>query len=267
MEELKTSGLVIKEAQIGEADKLLTLLTAEHGKILVSGKGVSSLKSRHMTAAQLFSYSSFVLKKTKKYFYIADSDTEECFFNIRYDVEKLSLAAYLCDVACDLALENVGDPELLRLMLNTLYALSNKKELNIEQLRAAFEFRAAVQAGFAPMLDECGVCGCPVESQKITFDVMNGHLRCEKCNSLIKKDAMDPDTTAEIIFRITPAILAALRYVANAPVNKYLSFSLHEDELPLFSAFAETYLTSHLEHSFSSLRYYKNIRINGIHYE
>ena len=68
MEELETKGLVISEVRTGEADKILTLLTAEHGKITVSGKGVASLKSRHMPATQLFSYSSFNLKKTKKYF-------------------------------------------------------------------------------------------------------------------------------------------------------------------------------------------------------
>ena len=84
MEEIKTMGLVIREQTMGEADKLLTVLTPEHGKILVTGKGVQSLRSRHMTSAQLFSYSSFVFKKSKKYFYISDSDMEECFFNIRF---------------------------------------------------------------------------------------------------------------------------------------------------------------------------------------
>ena len=267
MEEIKTMGLVIREQTMGEADKLLTVLTPEHGKILVTGKGVQSLRSRHMTSAQLFSYSSFVFKKSKKYFYISDSDMEECFFNIRYDIEKLSLAGYMCDVACDLSLENVSDPELLRLMLNTLYALANKKNLDIELIRAAFEFRAACQAGFTPLLDECGVCGCEIGTVDCTFDVMNGHLRCPKCQNIIKKEGMDPDGTAEITVKITPTVIAALRFIESASVTKYLSFNLPPEELAIFSSFAETYLLSHLEHSFSSLKYYKNIRINGITYE
>lgn len=266
MEELKTMGLVIHETSLGEADKLLTVLTPEHGKILVTGKGVSSLKSRHMTSAQLFSYSYFVFKKSRKYFYISDSDMEECFFNIRYDVEKLSLAGYLCDIANDLALENVSDPELLRLMLNTLYALANKK-INIELLRAAFEFRAACQAGFMPELSECGICGGIIESEDTVFDVMNGHTRCSKCISVMKKEGLDPDGTAEINVKISSSVLAALRYIANAPLNKYLSFSLPDDEIEILSRFCETYLLSHLEHSFSSLKFYKNIRLNGIQYE
>ncbi len=267
MDELKTMGLVIHEVQLKEADKLLTILTPEHGKILVSGKGVSSLRSKHMTSAQLFSYSNFVLRKSRKYFYINDSDMEECFFNIRYDVEKLALATYFCDVANDLALEDVGDPELLRLMLNTLYALANKKSLNMEQIRAAFEFRATVGAGFSPMLDECGVCGGELNSDALVFDVMNGCIRCPKCFAIAKKDTLDPDGTADITYNITSSTLAALRYIATAPVTKFLSFSLPEKEREILSGFAETYHISHLEHNFSSLKYYKKIKMYGINYE
>ncbi len=262
MEEIKTMGLVIREQTIKEADKLLTVLTPEYGKILVSGKGVSSLRSPHMASAQLFVYSSFVFKKTRKNFYIADSSTEECFFNIRYDVEKLALANYFCDVACDLSLENVSDPELLRLMLNTLYAISNKPNLNLDQAKGAFEFRAASGAGYLPMLDECGICGGPL-SDEIIFDVMNGHLRCAKCADVIKQQGVDPDGTADITFKLNSSIIAALRFICESPVNKYLSFILADEELPLFSAFTETYLTSHLEHSFASLKYYKSIRNFG----
>lgn len=267
MEELKTTALVIHEKQIGEADKLLTLLTPEYGKILVSGKGVSSLRSRHMASAQLFCYSNFVLRKSKKYFYISDSDTEECFFNIRFDVEKVALATYMCDVACDLALENTGDPELMRLMLNTLFALSTKKNLSMDQIKAAFEFRAAVNAGFMPLLDSCGGCDCEPSDDLIVFDIMNGMMKCSKCVSAVKREELDPDRTAEIHIRINRTVLSALRFIGSAPLSKFLSFSLPEEDLEILSRFAETYLISHLEHSFSSLKYYKELKLYGMKYE
>lgn len=267
MEELKLNALVINEIRIGEADKLLTLLTEDHGKILVSGKGVASLRSRHMTSAQLFSYSSFVLRKSKKYFYIADSDMLECFFNIRYDVEKLALASYMCDVACDLALENVSDPELLRLMLNSLYALANKKSLTMDQVKATFEFRAACQAGYLPMLDKCKICEKSVFTEQIIFDIMNGSIRCSTCASIMKRKELDEDGTAEIYCRITPSVLEALRFIVGSPLSRFLSFSIPDEEAALLSYFTETYLISHLEHSFKSLKYYKDIRLNGIDYE
>ena len=72
-EELEVEGLVIREAQMGEADEVLTILTADHGKITVSGKGVRSLRSKHAASVQLFSYSTLLLHKPKKYYYITDS--------------------------------------------------------------------------------------------------------------------------------------------------------------------------------------------------
>ena len=267
MEELKTTALVIGEKQIGEADKLLTMLTPEHGKLTVSGKGVSSLRSRHMAACQLFCYSNFVFRKSKKYYYISDSDTEECFFNIRFDIEKVALATYMCDVACDLSLENVGDPELLRLMLNTLYALSNKKNMTLDHIKAAFEFRAAVGGGFLPILDSCGVCGCEPPDDNIVFDVMNGMFRCGKCANLISREGFDPSGTAQIYHKLNCTVLSALRYIAAAPITKFLSFSIPPEDMEILSQFTESYLISHLEHSFTSLKYLKNIRINGIVYE
>jgi len=267
MEELKTTALVIGEKQIGEADKLLTLLTPEHGKLTVSGKGVSSLRSRHMAACQLFCYSNFVFRKSKKYYYISDSDTEECFFNIRFDVEKVALAAYMCDVACDLSLENVGDEELLRLMLNSLYALANKKNVTLDHIKAAFEFRAAVIGGFLPILDVCGVCGCEVGCGDVVFDVMNGMFRCAKCTNAIEREGIDPNGTAEIYHRINPTVLSALRFIANAPITKFLSFQIPPEDMGMLASFAESYLISHLEHPFSSLKYFKDIRLNGINYE
>ena len=263
MEEIKTAGLVIRELQVGEADKLLTILTPEHGKLCVSGKGVASLRSRHMTSAQPFSYSSFVLRRTRKYYYIADSDMIECFFNIRYDIERLALANYLCDVACDVALEDSDESELLRLMLNTLYALSNRENISNELLRAAFEFRVAVQSGYMPQLEDCGVCGKHMPPMPLLFDVMNGSLRCSDCANVARRAEMDEDRTADITFRLTPAVLETMRYIARAPLGRYLSFSLSQDELPLFSGISETYLTSHLEHGFGSLTYYKKLCRDG----
>lgn len=258
MEEIKTPGLVIRERQIGEADKLLTVLTPKYGKLTVSGKGAASLRSKHMVSSQPFCYSNFVFRRTRKYFYIAESDMTECFFDIRYDVEKLALASYFCDVANDVALEDSDESELMRLMLNTLYALANGKYRSIELLRAAFEFRTAVQSGYMPQLDGCEICGETTE--KMIFDVMNGSLRCHACAGIKEASDFDEDRTADIRFEISTAVTEALVYISQAPVERYLSFSLSEEEHPCISKLAETYLHSHLEHGFSSLTYYKKLR-------
>ena len=260
MEQFETKGLVIREVATGEADKLLTILTPERGKVTVSGKGAASLKSRHMTACQLFSYSAFVLKKTRKYFYIAESDTIETFFGIRFDLERLALATYICDVVDYLALEEVGDEELLRLTLNTLYALSEKKELPYRQVKAAFELRAAAVSGFEPALSSCGLCGKEDLSRGAFLDVMNGRLLCADCAKNVMNEIRDnEERTASIRIPLTPSSLEAVRFVVSAPVSRFLSFTIPDGEMIPFGAACEKYLLSHIEHGFRSLEYYNNL--------
>ena len=261
MEELEIDGLVIREVQTGEADKVITLLTGERGRLSISGKGVSSLRSKYAASAQLFSYSTYLLQRKNKYWYIRDAFYLDSFPELSYDLERLSLANYVCDVAYDVAQEEVENPELMSLVLNTLYATARRDKLPLELIRGAFEFRMAVQEGFMPDLTVCGNCGGALGQEDCTLDVMNGRLLCKKCRTLVENDPEYlADETAKILIRVSPPVLAALRYIESAPQKRFLSFSIDPMELSLFSVVCERYLLNHLEHGFSSLEYYKKIR-------
>ena len=260
-EDIEVDGLVVRETKTGEADKVLTILTGKLGRITVSGKGVSSMKNKYAANAQLFTYSTFQLRKKGNFYYIRDAYYIENFMNIRYDVVKLSLANYVSDVVSELAQEDAEDSELLSLALNTLYAIANR-DIPLGMIKAAFEFRAAVIEGFMPDLSACGRCGCDMEKGGV-IDVMNGRVLCEKCRTLLENDPdfIRDDSSQKIFIRITPSVLAALRYIETAPTKKFISFTLDESELPLFSVVCERYLLNHIEHGFASLDYYKKIKI------
>ncbi|MBE6541716.1 MAG: DNA repair protein RecO [Ruminococcaceae bacterium] len=262
MEEIEVDGLIIREVKTGEADKMLTVLTSKLGRITISGKGVGSIRSKFASSVQLFSYSTFMLRKKGNFYYIKDAYYIESFMNIRYDIEKLSLAAYVCDVANDLSPEDMADEDLLPLVLNTLYAIANFDSIPLTQIKGAFEFRAMTLAGFMPDLEGCGVCGCDI-TEDSALDVMNGRLLCKKCRGLIENDPdyIRDEGSAKIMIRVSPAVLMALRYIESAHPKKFLSFTLDEQELSLFSVVCERYLLNHLEHSFSSLDYYKKIKL------
>ena len=71
--------------------------------------------------------------------------------------------------------------------------------------------------------------------------------------------APDSDGTARYYMFLTPGVLAAMRYLAETPVNRFLSFSLQEDDVHLFAQACEKYLLHHIEHSFSTLGFYKSL--------
>ena len=187
MERITVRGLNVRETETGEYDKIITLVTQEMGKITVTGKGVKSLKSRHMVACQPFAYSTFVLKKSKKFWYIEESECIECFYGLRADLDRLALSAYVCDVLCDVSVENAPDTETLRLTLNTLYAISSRTDMPLSKIKAAFELRMSCECGFCPELSRCDVCGCE-PSADVYLDVMNGRLLCFDCKPRAEKE-------------------------------------------------------------------------------
>lgn len=259
-EDIEVDGIVVRETKTGEADKVLTIFTGKLGRITVSGKGVSSMRNKYAANAQLFTYSTFQLRKKGNYYYIRDAFYIENFMNIRYDIEKLALANYVADVVCELGQEDSEDNELLSLTLNTLYAIANRN-IPLGMIKAAFEFRAAVLEGFMPDLSACGRCGCEIAGESV-IDVMNGRVLCKKCRTLIENDPdyLREDASQKIFIRLTPSTLAALRYIETAPTKKFISFTLDESELSLFSVVCERYLLNHIEHGFTSLEYYKKIK-------
>ncbi len=255
MEELSVKALVVKSVDYGEFDKLLTLVTEDKGKLTVTVKGGKSIRSKFVSVSEPFTYAFFNLRKSNKYYYVYDSDLLEDFYPLRDSIEKLSLAAYFCDIASEISLEGISDPEVLKLTLNALYALGYK-DYSMILVKGAFEFKAAVISGFMPDLNCCEICGkdC-VENMYI--DVRGGRLLCEECISLgSERTGLEPSS---VILCVTPAVICAMNYLAVCPIQKFLSFRLDESEHVPFGSACEKYLINHLEKEFYTLDFYKSL--------
>lgn len=261
-------GIVLRETDTGEYDKLLTVLTAERGRISVFAGGVKRLKSPHFVATQLYTYSEFVLYDSHGKYYIRECSKIESFFGLRDTLEGLSLAAYIAEVACDVSLEDENEEKLLKLVLNSLFCLA-KKTKTPALVKAAFELRTAGEVGFMPDLVGCDGCG---ESDLGTyyFDIGGGTFRCEKC--FHAADAgfaaeLDRQSEAEGIYsgsrtivQLSPSVFVAMRYVLYCRPERLFSFVLKDGAEEEFSSVCEKYLLCHLERSFSSLDFYKSLK-------
>ena len=254
-------GLVIREVESGENDKRITLLTADRGKISVSAKGARSLRSKYMNAIGLFTYGNYEITERSGYSWLGGASVIEPFYALRDNIDRLALASYVVDVAGELSGEGEPADEMLRLTLNTLYAIANDLK-PYPQIKAAYELRAMVMSGYMPMLDACGLCGCE-RSELVYLDVMNGMLKCEECihklNSL-REINVNEDGSSVILVPLSYGALSAARYIAEVPLQKLLSFKVEDKALSELSRLAETYLLHHLEKSFSSLDFYNSLK-------
>ena len=109
--------MIIKETKVGEGNKIFTIITAEYGKIQAGGTGVRSLKSKLAAGCSLFCYSEFILKpgKNKDIFNIVAADKIMDFFDIRYDIEKLALVNYICELVNIISVQGNDCKDILRL--------------------------------------------------------------------------------------------------------------------------------------------------------
>lgn len=243
---VKTDGIVLRETEYKDNDKLLTVLTRELGNITVKALGVKSARSRNKAACQIFAYSEFTLLEYQGRYSVKEAEPKEIFPELRSDLELLSLASYFLQVTQTIAQENDPFPELLSLLLNSLYALS-KLSMPQKQVKAVFELRTACISGFQPDLHGCTSCGV---LQPEYFNISQGVLQCTACAA---------KTGEGIRMPLSPAVLEAMRYIIKTSTKRLLSFRLSEASLDELCHITESYLTLRLERGFPALDFYKSL--------
>ena len=267
MQPVRISGLVLRETPFGESDKMMTVLTAERGRISVFGRGARRLKSDFFVATQLFCYTEFVLVQSSEKYYIRECSLIESFYNVRATLQGLALASYIADVAADAATEEHEHAELLRLTLNCFWAICDGKK-PLKQIKAVFELRIAAYAGFMPDLVGCAGCGnynFPV----YYIDIPDGTFRCEEC---FRKNAANMEQyaareneaegiycDAHLIVPASPDVFIAMRYAVYSKPERIFAFELAPDALEDFASVCEKYLLCHMERGFKTLDFYHSV--------
>jgi len=264
--DISTDALVIRAVPQGDHDRLLTLLCPEEGRITVIAKGARSLRNKLMSPCRAFVWGNFELHFKGDMAWVRDASVIKSFTALEKDIELMYLAQYISDVCCELSGQGEPAGELLPLALNTYHALCTEK-YDRALVKAAFELRAAAISGYLPELSECVRCERR-EAPAFYLDVMSGGIVCSDCIASSPENVQASDAellvdalgTRSIIIPITAGVLAAMRYVVNAPMKKLLSFGItSEIDKNTFSRAAETYILNHLERGFSSLNLYHEL--------
>lgn len=242
-----THALVLREVDYKESDKILTVLTAENGKMTLSARGCRKKNSPLAASCQLLVWSEMTLYEYQGRWSIKEASAERRFEGVRNDLDKLSLACYIAEMIQVLAVEELPAPDLLSLTLNSLHAL-DKLDYPLAQIKAAFELKAMCLAGYEPALEACGMCGAEPEQPRLHLS--QGVLYCAACR----------DAAGEgIAMPLTPGALNAMRHVAYGDPKRLFSFRLDEQSLQRMSDACEAYVLTQLERGFGTLDFYKQL--------
>ena len=244
--QIATTGLVLHQVKVGEADQILTLLTPDLGVISASAKGSLRLKNKLFSACSLFCYSEFSLTSGRSHYFVDSAQVKKVFHGISDTVEGMCLATYMAEVAISLSPAPPEADAQLRLLLNSLYMISTKK-LPLRQLKTIYELRAMSMAGYQPDLLACHMCG-RYDGGEFYFDPLEGNLLCADCAD-----------KARHIPNLDTGALYALRHICLAEDNKLFAFTLSPTSLKRLCAGSERYLLAHLGQPLKSLDFLKKM--------
>jgi len=243
--QITTTGIIIRSKASGD-DRLVTVLTPDHGVLDAVARSAATPRGRLTSATELFCYSRLVLFSYRGSNTIDSADVEETFFDLRKDLEGLALASYFAELCCELAPREEEASAYLRLLLNTLYLIV-KRSKPLAQLKAIFELRLLTMAGFMPDLTACSVCGEYKEGSML-FSVENGALYCKDCHR-----------GQAVASEIPAGVLAAMRHILYADFSKLFSFTLPKDSLRVLAGFSERYLLTQMQRGYRSLDFYHDV--------
>lgn len=232
---IKTKGIVIAEHNMGDFDKMLTILTPGMGKISCAAKGARRQKSSLLAGSQLLCFGEYILYKGTNSYNINSCDIIEVFYNIRTDLDKLKYASHITKIISDVTTENQNTYKILQLYLNTLYVISETQK-DQDLTLAIFKLKLMCLLGYTPSVEKCINC----KSNEINyFSLKENGVKCVNCGR--------QDTSC---IEISQATSLALKYIVLSPPKKLYSFNVAEKSIKELEIIAKLYTNDKLEREY-----------------
>lgn len=249
MRTITATGIVIKEVNSGEADKFITVLLKDYGKMTIFCKGARNTKSKFLAGASIFSYSEFVIFMGAKTPTLCSVSLIESFYNLRLSYDNLVCASYFTQMADKLILTDVNTDDFIRLIFIALKKLC-KDDANINFVMSVFEFKFLEILGIFPASHFCGNCNKSfldfVDENKVFFD-LNG-LICYNCSQ--KSD--------EQKILVDYSTIYVINYILDADIKDVFNFTTSEETLLKLKRCVKLFIKENIDETFKSLEFLNN---------
>lgn len=230
---IKTKGIILSQNNMGDYDKMCTLLTPDLGKIGCSAKGARKPKSTLMAGTQLLCFGDFLIYKGAGTYHINSCEPIEIFYNLRLDIDKLTYASKVAKIVNDVTDENQNTYRVLQLTLNTIYMISESNK-DLDFIFSIFKIRLLSIMGFRPIIGNCSTCKAKENLRYFSFK--DNGLKCENCGKLDKG-----------AIKISDSTIKAIRYIILSEPKKIFSFELSSENKTELQIISKIYLNECLD--------------------
>jgi DNA repair protein RecO (recombination protein O) len=203
----KTEALVLRTRDLGEADRLLVLLTPARGKLRAVVRGARKPKSKLGGHLEPFTHVSVELVQGKNLAIVTGAQVLHSFLPVKEDLVRLGQASYVCELTDCFAPEGEENRPLFDLVVSSLSSLAEGGETVLR----CFEVRLLGIMGYGPEMRVCSSCRATLTSPGAFSPSLGGGL-CPAC-ALVEPGA----------FRVSPAAFQTLRYLQTAAPASVLS--------------------------------------------
>ena len=221
----RDTGVVLRTYKLGEADRIVVLLTAAHGKVRAVAKGVRKTKSRFGGRLEPLSHLSLLLYQGRELDVVSQVETIDSPGPLLSDLDRLTQGLALVEAVDQVALDREPVPALYRMLVGALRTL---EERPWPLVVPAFYWKLLAAEGVRPELDACVTCGGT--AALVAFDMNEGGVLCRTCRRgrPVSEDALrltrmilGGQMNAALAETVTPAT-AEVGHLATAALEHHL---------------------------------------------
>jgi DNA repair protein RecO (recombination protein O) len=175
----RDEGVVLRTIRLGEADRIVTLVTRGHGKVRAVAKGVRKTRSRFGGRLEPVSHVALLLYEGRELDVITQAEALDHFRAVREDLDRFARATSLLEAVDQVAQEREPDPRLYQMLVGALRSLA---AADSPLLVPAFFWKLLALEGSQPVVDRCVGCGAePPAVDLVAFDIGEGGALCRGC--------------------------------------------------------------------------------------
>jgi DNA repair protein RecO (recombination protein O) len=178
----RVEAVVLRHADWGEADRILTLYTRERGKVRAIAKGARKIRSRKAGHLEPFTHVTLQLAKGRDLLIVTQADTLDAYLPLGANLVKTGYASYVIELLDRFTYEDESENyAIFRLLTESLSRIATEPDpwLAIRY----YEVRLLDLLGFRPHLFECANCGEQIQPVDQFFSPAAGGVLCPKCGA------------------------------------------------------------------------------------
>ena len=176
----RDQAIVLRTWKLGEADRILNLMTRGHGKVRAVAKGVRKTKSKFGGRLEPTAHVALQLYERRELDIVTQAESIDQFASFRDDVDRFAGASAMLEAVDQVSLEGERNTELYQLLLGGLRTLAGPGGPLVVP---GFFLKLLALEGFRPMIDRCVSCGTSVDegAELVSFSADDGGALCRDC--------------------------------------------------------------------------------------